>query len=79
MAIYGVLIRQVKNNRPVTTGVFKDPGDLSAKNIDDYFTSEAKDTIKSIVKNIPEFSEATWYLDVFDTNFPLKIKTINIG
>jgi len=79
MAIYGVLIRQVKNNRPVTTGVFKDPGDLSTKDIDNYFTSEAKDTIKSIVKNIPEFSEATWYLDVFDTNFPLKIKTINIG
>lgn len=59
-----VVIRQLTNNRPVTSAVIDHTG---LPDIDDpvhYLIGKAEDHIKEFKKNFVEFHRADWYIDI---------------
>lgn len=70
MALVAVVIRQLKNNRPVTSKIIEAPNDpdvdYGVDYQEGYLLSVAKDHIRTFKTVLPEFIDATWYIDIID-------------
>ncbi len=63
---YAVIIRQLPGSRPVATGVIQDPKDPEIDNLNHYFKSKGEEIIENFKKQLPEFKEAAWYIDIVE-------------
>lgn len=62
---YCVVIRQLPNHIPVVTAVITEP-ENSVEDLEHYFKSEAEDKIQRFKNKFAEFSNATFYIQMFN-------------
>ncbi len=66
MALKAVVIRHLPNSRPVTSAVIESSSSTDVDDQNHYLISQGKDHIKQFIKNLPEFTEAAWYIDIIN-------------
>lgn len=69
MAKMCVVIRQLKDCRPVLSTIIKDPNDPNIDALDSYFKEEANEHIRRFTERFPEFISGSFYIDIIDDNY----------
>ena len=62
-----VITRHLEGCRPVATSIIFESTDPEVTNMSDYFLSVSNEVIEGLKNNIPEFINASFYVDILNT------------
>jgi len=75
--LVAVVVRQLKNNRPVVSKVILQSDDKTVDNQFDYLVYKADEHINGVRKTFVELYDANWYIEIIDTDTDEIVKSVH--